>query len=312
MRPFFSRAALAVLVTAGLAGSAAAQVGRVGGVVKDDSGQPIPGATVVAENPNLGPNTFTATTDDKGRFTMIGLRSGRWRFVAHAPGHAANGGEMPVRFGSPNPPLTFVLRRNGPGPSSALGNVTAKELQTQLAAADALFNQEKWDEAVAAYRSIMGRTPALSVINLQVAAAYRNKKDYGAAMAAYNALLSADPGNEKATVGISATLLETGDVEGAEATLRKAAESDKAGREVLYHLGEVTLAKGNIEEAAVWYERAGRVDPSWGKPLYKLGLIALKKADSGGAAQFMNNVLAVDPISPEAGLARAALDQLNK
>lgn len=312
MRPYFSRAALAVLLTAALAGSAAAQVGRVGGVVKDDSGQPIKGATVIAENPNIGPSAFTATTDDKGRFTIIGLRSGRWRFIAHAPGHAANSGEMPVRFGSPNPPITFVLRKNGPGPTSALGNITAKDLQAQLAAADALFNQEKWDDAVAAYRSIMAKTPALSVINLQIAAAYRNKKDYEAAMSAYNALLSVDPGNEKATIGISTMQLETGDVEAAEAALRKAAESATAGREVFYHLGEVAFAKGDLEQAAVWYERAGRIDPSWGKPLYKLGLIALKKDDSGGAAQFMNNVLAVDPISPEAALAKATLDQLTK
>lgn len=312
MRPYFLRASLVVLLIAALSGTAAAQVGRVGGVVKDDSGQPIQGATVIAENSNLGPNTFTATTDDKGRFTMIGLRSGRWRFIAHAPGHAANAGEMPVRFGTPNPPLTFVLRRNGPGPASALGSITAKDLQTQLAAADALFNQEQWDDAVAAYRAIMAKTPALSVINLQIAAAYRNKKDYEAAMAAYNALLSVDPGNEKATIGISATLLDSGDVEAAEATLRKAAEAATAGREVFYHLGEVTFAKGDLEQAAVWYERAGRLDPSWGKPLYKLGLIALKKDDSGGAAQFMNNVLAVDPISPEAALAKAALDQLTK
>lgn len=312
MRPDFSRAALAVLLTAALAGNAAAQVGRVSGVVKDDRGRPIQGASVTAENSNVGPSSLTATTDDKGRFTFIGLRAGVWRFTANAPEHSTNSGEMPVRIGSPNPPVSFVLSRNSPEPSSALGNITVKDLQARLASADALFNEEKWDDAVAAYRSIMARSPALSVIHLQIAAAYRNKKDYGAAMAAYNALLSVDSGNEKATIGISATLLDSGDAEGAEATLRKAAESATAGREVFYHLGEVTFAKGDLEQAAVWYEKAGRLDPSWGKPLYKLGLIALKKDDSAGAAQLMNDVLAVDPISPEAALAKAALEQLTK
>ncbi len=33
---------------------AAAQAGRVGGIVKDDKGEPIKGATVTAENPNIG------------------------------------------------------------------------------------------------------------------------------------------------------------------------------------------------------------------------------------------------------------------
>ena len=64
---------------------AAAQTGRVGGTVKDQAGQPIKGATVVAENPNASPPSFTATTDDRGRFSIIGLRSGNWKITASAP-----------------------------------------------------------------------------------------------------------------------------------------------------------------------------------------------------------------------------------
>ena len=45
---------------------AAAQTGRIGGVVKDDKGQPIKGATVTAENPQASPPSFTTTTDDEG------------------------------------------------------------------------------------------------------------------------------------------------------------------------------------------------------------------------------------------------------
>ena len=75
----------AVFVLA-FAAAAAAQVGRVGGTVKDDTGNPIKGATVMAENSGSSPNSFTATTDDKGRFSIIGLRAGRWVFTASAPG----------------------------------------------------------------------------------------------------------------------------------------------------------------------------------------------------------------------------------
>ena len=39
----------------------------------------------------------------------------------------------------------------------------------------------------------MAKAPALSVINLQIAAAYRNKKEYDNAIAAYNDLLKVDP-----------------------------------------------------------------------------------------------------------------------
>ena len=86
------RGAGAALLLVACAGYAAAQTGRVGGVVKDEMGQPIKGATITAENPSASPSSFTATTDDKGRFSIIGLRTGQWTFTAQAPGYAPEAG----------------------------------------------------------------------------------------------------------------------------------------------------------------------------------------------------------------------------
>jgi Carboxypeptidase regulatory-like domain/Tetratricopeptide repeat len=308
---FMSRLVLAAILFLGIAHAAVAQPGRVGGIVKDENGDPVKGATITAENTNIG-SSFTATTDDKGRFTLIGLRAGTWRFIAQAPGFAPQGGDMPVRSGNPNPPIQFTLKRTGPAWSGAMAGIGAKELQNELTAADALFNQQKWDEAIAAYRAIAGKTPALSVINLQIGAAYRNKKDYDNAMAAYTAMLAVDPQNEKATVAISQTDIERGDMQAAEQTLVKAASASGAGREIFYNLGEVKTARHEPDEASKWYEKASQADPSWGKPLYKLGLLAKERGDRQRASTLMTQVIAVDPVSPEAALAKAALDELNR
>jgi Tfp pilus assembly protein PilF len=311
MRQNVRRVAFA-MVLIGLAGPAAAQVGRVGGVVRDDGGDPIKGATVTAANTDIGPTTFTATTDNQGRFSIIGLRAGNWKFIAQAPGHTTEAGQLAVRFGSPNPPLTFTLRRNGPSPDAPLGSISARDLQTALAGADALYNQQRWDDAIAAYQALMSRTPSLSVINLQIGAANRAKKDYDAAIAAYSALLAVDPQNQKAHVGIALANLERGNVDAAEAGLLKAAGEPGAGRDVYYHVGEVKLTKGEADQAAEWFEKAAAADGSWGKPVYKLGVIAMEKGDTNAAAAMMTRVLDVDPVSPEAALARAALNQLKK
>src|SRR5450432_2211209 len=98
------RGVLAALCVVALAGTSTAQTGRVGGVVKDEAGNPIKGATITAENPAASPSSFTATTDDKGRFSIIGLKSGTWTFAAQAPGFAPESGKMPVStIGAPNP-----------------------------------------------------------------------------------------------------------------------------------------------------------------------------------------------------------------
>src|ERR671928_100479 len=67
-----------------LASAASAQTaGRITGTVKDPDGKPIKGATVRATNEAVNAK-ITSTTDDKGRFAMIGVRTGRWIVVAEA------------------------------------------------------------------------------------------------------------------------------------------------------------------------------------------------------------------------------------
>src|SRR3982074_3219914 len=113
-RLHLTRGVLAAVMVATLAANAAAQTGRVGGTAKDESGQPIKGATVTAENPNASPSSFTATTDDKGRFSIIGLKTGQWNFTALAPGSAPEKGQLPgATIGAPNPPLQFTLKKGG-------------------------------------------------------------------------------------------------------------------------------------------------------------------------------------------------------
>lgn len=306
-----SQLVLAAVLSTLSAAPAVAQIGRVGGVVKDEGGQPLKGATVTAENPNIG-QSFTATTDDKGRFTMIGLRAGQWRFIAQARGFTPEAGDMAVRMGAPNAPITFMLKKGGVAAYGPLGGITNRDIQEGLDAGEAAFSQGRWDDAVSAYREVMSRSAALSVINLQIGAAYRNKKDYPAAIAAYNDLLKVDPDNAKAHLGIAETNLDRGDPRAAEDGLMAAAESPGAGREVFFGLGEVKFAANETSEATRWYQRATDVDPYWGKPIYKMGLSVMKSGDAEHAAKLMGRVIEVDPDSPEAALAKTFLGSMTK
>lgn len=296
-----------------VAGPAAAQTGRIGGTVKDDKGQPIKGATILAENPNVSPSSYTATSDDKGRWSIIGLRSGAWKITVSAPGFSPGGGNLTVRtIGAPNPPVDVTLTPGGGGPTGALAGVDTKALQAELAKADELIKQQQYDAAIAAYDAIIQKTPALTMVNLQIGRAYRLKKDYDSALAAYKKILDAEPTNERAKIEIGMTNLEKGDYAAAETALTEAAQGLGAGREVFYNLGEVKFAKGDTDEAMKWYQRAIDVDPNWAKPYFKLGLSRLQKADTPGTIQMMEKVIAVEPTSAEAAQAKALIEQLKK
>src|SRR5215471_15466545 len=167
MRQYVLAAMLVAIATV-----ASAQ-GRVAGVVRDEAGQPIKGATLTFQNADASPNAFTSTSDDKGRFSVIGLRSGEWSVVVQAPGFDPQMGGLNVRQSTPAA-LAFTMKHAPAPPPSALGAIASKDIQSELRAADQLYTAEQWDQAIAAYKALLARAPALSVISLQVGAAYRN------------------------------------------------------------------------------------------------------------------------------------------
>src|SRR5258708_27966917 len=250
------------------AGAALAQGSRVVGVVKDETGQPIKGATLSLENPEAIPRNFTATSDERGRFAVLGLKAGEWSIVAQAPGFVADATRVQVRVTTPVAPV-FTLRRAPLPPPSVLGNVGAKALQTELKNADQQFNAQQWDQAIATYKNILARAPALTVLDLQIGAAYRNKKDYDHAIAVYNDLLKSDPSNDKARIGLALAYMEKGDLASAETTLSAAAQAHRASKEGLYSLGEVEAARGKADAATSWYQKASASDPYCGRPELK-------------------------------------------
>jgi Carboxypeptidase regulatory-like domain len=80
------RACLIVFVLlARPAAGAQINTGEIVGVVRDDSGGVLPGATVTATHASTG-QVVERLTDERGRYLLPGLRIGVWNVVAHLPG----------------------------------------------------------------------------------------------------------------------------------------------------------------------------------------------------------------------------------
>jgi hypothetical protein len=190
----------------GHAAPAAAQSGRAAGTVRDQSGKPIRSAIIRAENPAGYPAQVTATTDSKGRWAMLGLSSGEWRFTVEAPGYVSQSGSVQVRVAG-SPPIAFTLPRD-PGP---VPDALDKNIQQQIADANALRDQGRLDQAIAAYRDIRAKNQKLTAMNFLLADVYRRKASterdpatrrslLDQAVDSYGELLKADGTNERATI----------------------------------------------------------------------------------------------------------------
>jgi hypothetical protein len=77
--------AVALLVVVGTSSPGYAQNAQVAGVVKDQSGAVIPGATVTAKNVDTG-LTRAAVTDTGGEYRLVSLPPGRYSIVTELSG----------------------------------------------------------------------------------------------------------------------------------------------------------------------------------------------------------------------------------
>jgi tetratricopeptide (TPR) repeat protein len=205
----FLRTAAPVLVLTLLSVPAVAQTARAIGTVKDVTGKPIKGAVVRALNADAYPGDLSSATDDKGRFAMIGLRTGTWRFLVEAPGFLRLDVNAPVRVAA-TAPMQFTLARDpGPVPNSLERNV-----QQRLQEAASLRDAGQLDQALAAYQDIYAKNPRLTSVNLVVADVYQRKAAQATdgaarqamlnrAIDAYNEVLKSDASNESARAGVA-------------------------------------------------------------------------------------------------------------
>jgi hypothetical protein len=264
-KTFLSAVALGVALVVS-AVPAAAQTGRIGGQIKDTSGQPLKGATVTAENPTASPSSFTATTDDKGRYSIIGLKTGTWKVTATAPGFSPSSGQVPVRsLGAPMPPVDFALAPGSTGPAGALAGVNTKELQAELQKAIDMANAGQHDAAIAAYEAILVKTPALTMINGQVAQVKRM-------------LTTSVNANREVFYNLGEVKFAKGETDEAVKYYERAAQMDAAWGKPLFKLGLAKLQKADTAGAIEMMNKVIAADPNSPEAAQAKGLIEqLKK-----------------------------------
>jgi tetratricopeptide (TPR) repeat protein len=263
-----------------LSAPAWAQTSRISGIVRDETGATIRGAIVRAETGGGrtfgSPLTLTTASDDRGRFVFVVSRSGEWRLTFEAPGFDTMTLPLAIRLTGPAPNLDIKLeRRETPEAFGALAGVDSKSLSAQLAAAAVLFDEGRHDQAIAAYREIKARAPALSLVNVQIGNSYLAKKSYAEAEAAYQEVL----------------------------------KTDEADSNALFAMGALREAQGNAAEAQNWYQKASAADAVWTRPLMKLAELARAAGDRASASRHLTRVIDLDPNSPDGQKAAELLKQ---
>ena len=199
--------ALAAALLVSLAVPALAQMGtgRVSGTVKDQDGNPIEGATITARAGDSG-RTLEATTDERGRWAILGFRSRAYDFSVTATGFLPYNYQAPMRQAGKNPDMDLVLELAQMGQSTGTGGGL-------LAEAQELHQAGRWDEALAKYEEVVATDPAVYQVNLNIGAVLRELDRPEEARQAFQKVLDLEPQNGGALVSMAELAVAAGDLD---------------------------------------------------------------------------------------------------
>jgi hypothetical protein len=186
-----------------------AQAVIVSGVVRSTDDEPITDATVSAQmmpSDLAADQTAQTKTNRSGRFALLGLRSGRWIFSVQKAGFETVQSPVNVRLtGRVN--ISFVMKFdifNPPAPATGvLAGIRSIEIQENLLMAHESFDQGNFDDAIAAYKSLLELVPKLTGLNLQLGHAYRENRNYRRALEAYQTIPDDSPAAQNAEAAIA-------------------------------------------------------------------------------------------------------------
>jgi len=291
--------------------------GRLGGVVIDESGNPVSRAKIVIYFQGKEEISREAKSDKKGKWSIMGLGSGDWRVTASAEGYIPTFTDVNVSQIKINPTITLTLKKVKPSESSIIEDESSLALLDQ---ASQLFDQGKYTEAIDLCREFLEKNPQAYQAHLNIGDCHREMGELDKAIAEYTLVLdkseedslSGKKMTAKALSSIGDIHLKKGDLEKAQSYFRQSIEISPEDEILTYNVGEIYFSNQKIDEAIYYFELSTRIKPDWSDPYLKLGYVYLNKGDKEKAVVNFQKFLELEPDSERSQTVRGILETLQK
>ena len=315
--PKFAAGVVIILLTAGLAiGQAGRGAARLGGVVVDKDGNPVPGAKVTIVFDQPGGSTFEATTDKKGDWGVIGVGTGAWLVTASAKGYLPVTVSAYTRQLDKNPKITIKMEKQAAGSGVVQDEATFQTLEE----GNAFFKDGKFDTALMMYEEFLAKNPGAYQILLNIGDCYREKGEYDKAIEKYNQLIEQSAGDvtmgkslsAKGLAAIGLCFMKQGKLAESQDYFKKSIEMAPQDENLPYNVAEIYFSSQNTDEAIRYFEMAIQIKPDWPDPYYRVALAYLNKGDNAKAAENLEKFIKLEPETERTAQAKAILEAIKK
>lgn len=310
-----------------LAGQRSLGKGRLEGSVSDESGNPIPNVIITLKSVKIPyknrekfipmPFKGRATSNRRGIWKMSGLGTGLCLVEATAPGFQLHIKEVFVSQLYQNPRVNFILKKK----KQPITIVKDEEFFRFFEEGNRLFNEGKYSEAIASYKSCLGKNPQAYKIHYYIGKCYMEMNEIELGQEEYEkvilgAKLEESPESAEAQAEASFLLGELSakrkDKEAALKYFMRSLELYPQSEIYAYNVGDVCFSLRKIEEAIHYFTLASEIKPSWPDPYMKLGYLYFHKADYQKAKESFGKFLELAPEHPQAKNIKEALERLKK
>jgi tetratricopeptide (TPR) repeat protein len=296
-----------ILLTLVLAGGYAQDYkgkARVTGYVYDPEGNPVPEVRVKLFSPKVGQG-FELTTDKEGKWVAAWIQSGAWNIDFEKPGFAPKSIAVELFELKKNPDIKVNLIK-------AEGSLVTEEVRPELNRGNQLFDEKKYDEAIAVFQGILEKYPDLYIIYKNIGNCYFEQEKYDLAEEAYQKILEKDPNDSEAERLIGNCYANRGEQDKALEWYGKIDFEKLKDPIVLYNIGNSYYNVSKFEDALRYYSKSVEIQPDFSDGLYQLGLTYLAMTKNPEAISAFEDYLKVDPDSERANQVKGFLEFLKK
>jgi tetratricopeptide (TPR) repeat protein len=284
-----------LLVGLGLvAPQAQAQTGTARGKVMDAQGQPLADAKVLIEFQGGITRKFEVKTNKKGEFMQVGMQPGPYRFTVSKEGYQPSFIDVRISLGDPTQVPEFKLNTVAQAREQA-GGADMAALRGNFQKAVDLQAAGKIDEAEAAYKAILEKTPDVPEVYQNLGSLYLTKKDYPAAETAFQKGLELRPDSTDMSTLLARVYQESGQPDKAMALIEKSAGDNPQDAKAQFNRGIFLLNANKNEEAIGAFEAAIKADPNTAEAYYRLGALMVGQGKIPEAIQHLEKYLSLNP-----------------
>jgi Tfp pilus assembly protein PilF len=276
-------------------------VGRLGGTVTDDKGQPLEGVVVKGQRAE-STSTTQGKTNKKGEWALNGINGGQWNLDFEKPGYETSRITATVEEHSPNPPVLTKLKKAAADPNIAL--------QADLKKASDLMAQQKYADARTIYESILAQHPEATQIEPYIARTYYGEHQIDPAIEHLRKAAAAEPNSVEVKLLLANLLAEKGNSEESQQLLSSIDESKITDPAVLLNIGIGLLNQKKPADALTWFDKSVAKFPDSADSYYYRGITELQLEKTDAAKADLTKFVTMAPNAPEAATAKGILEKL--